>query len=73
MLTQRPRTLLLVVGRRRAVDAAAAEVAAVVVQGSARLVSIRVPGADGQCAVAVIVVVGVVEVGGEVAAGHVDA
>ena len=61
----------LLVGRR-AVDEAAAEVAAVVVEGGARLVSIRVPGADGQGAVAVVVVV-VVEVGCEVASADVAA
>lgn len=72
VLTERPRALLLVVGRRWAVDDAAAEVAAVVVEGGARLISIRVPGTDGQGAVVVVGVIGVV-VRGEVAAGHVDA
>lgn len=62
---------------RRAVDEAAAEVAAVVIEGGARFVAIRVPGADGQAAVAVVVVVVVVavvvEVGGEVPSADVEA
>ena len=60
--------------RRRAVDEAAAEVAAVVIEGGARFVSIRVPGADGQAAaVTVVVFVAVVEVGSEVPSGDVVA
>ena len=60
---------------RRAVDEAAAEVAAVVIEGGAWFVSIRVP-ADGQAAVVVVVVavaVVVVEVGGEIPSGDVEA
>ena len=59
---------------RRAVDDAAAEVAAVVVEGGGRLVSVPVRVTDGQAAAAVVAIAAVgVEVGGEVASADVDA